>query len=231
MTFADEAAVSSVGADFDRTVREKLKARYPDGLSYELDTKWESLKNVLELYGTFLFLGMLLGAVCLFATILIIYYKQISEGYEDRRRFQIMQKIGMEERAVKRTIGSQLVMQFFLPLISLLRNAAQGSIRYRQQLAIMRQQNEDVEDFTRQLNDFKSKFSRNYQDATNRFNDAIREIDETIKHLQKVRDALLLSGKHLNSANSKVEDLTIKRLTKGNPTMTGKFEAAGIEIE
>lgn len=118
VTFADEAAVSSVGADFDRIVGEKLKARYPDGLSYELDTKWESLKNVLELYGTFLFLGMLLGAVCLFATILIIYYKQISEGYEDRRRFQIMQKIGMEERAVKRTIGSQLVMQFFLPLIT-----------------------------------------------------------------------------------------------------------------
>lgn len=121
--------------------------------------------------------------------------------------------------------------QFFLPLISLLRNAAQGSIRYRQQLAIMRQQNEDVEDFTRQLNDFKSKFSKNYQDATNRFNDAIKEIDETIKHLQKVRDALLLSGKHLSTANSKVEELTIKRLTKGNETMKEKFEAAGIEIE
>ena len=121
--------------------------------------------------------------------------------------------------------------QFFLPLISLLRNAAQGSIRYRQQLAIMRQQNEDVEDFTRQLNDFKSKFSKNYQDATNRFNDAIKEIDETIKHLQKVRDALLLSGKHLSTANSKVEELTIKRLTKGNETMKEKFEAAGISIE
>ncbi|MBQ4262393.1 MAG: DUF2130 domain-containing protein [Ruminococcus sp.] len=121
--------------------------------------------------------------------------------------------------------------QFFLPIISLLRNAAQGSLQYRQQLEIAKHQNEDVENFTRQLNEFKQKFSKNYQDATNRYNDAIKEIDATISHLQKVKESLLTSGEHLRRANSKVEDLTIKRLTRGNPTMTEKFAAAGIDTE
>ncbi len=116
VSFADEEAVSAVGTAFNRTVIDKLSAAYPGVLSYSLDTKWEALHNVLDMYGTFLFLGILLGLVCLFSTILIIYYKQVSEGYEDRERFQIMEKIGMEAKEVKKTIGSQMALQFFLPL-------------------------------------------------------------------------------------------------------------------
>ena len=117
--FADEEAVSAVGAELSKAIEEKLAAAYSgEELIFTLDTKWEALHNVLDMYGTFLFLGILLGFVCLFSTILIIYYKQISEGYEDRERFQIMEKIGMEPREVKRAIGSQLVLQFFLPLVT-----------------------------------------------------------------------------------------------------------------
>jgi len=117
VTFADEAAVSAVGAELNRSIEERLLSSYPgEEIIVSLDTKWEALHNVLDMYGTFLFLGILLGFVCLFSTILIIYYKQISEGYEDRERFQIMEKIGMEPREVKKAIGSQLVLQFFLPL-------------------------------------------------------------------------------------------------------------------
>lgn len=119
VTFADEAAVSEVGSKFSHAIEQKLAAMAPgEKLSFSLDTKWEALHNVLDMYGTFLFLGILLGFVCLFSTILIIYYKQISEGYEDRERFQIMEKIGMEPREVKKAIGSQLVLQFFLPLVT-----------------------------------------------------------------------------------------------------------------
>lgn len=119
--FADEDAVSAVGAELNRVIGEKLEAfgeASPGVLRYTLDTKWEAQHNVLDMYGTFLFLGILLGFVCLFSTILIIYYKQISEGYEDRERFQIMEKIGMESQEVKKTIGHQLILQFFLPLIT-----------------------------------------------------------------------------------------------------------------
>ena len=118
VTFADEAAAFAAGDKISSAVTERLRAEDGQVLTYNLDTKWESLHNVLEMYGTFLFLGILLGFVCLFSTILIIYYKQISEGYEDRARFQIMEKIGMEAREVKKTIGSQLVLQFFLPLMT-----------------------------------------------------------------------------------------------------------------
>ena len=106
--FANEDAVSAVGEELSRAIGEKLEAfgeASPGVLRYTLDTKWEALHNVLDMYGTFLFLGILLGFVCLFSTILIIYYKQISEGYEDRERFQIMEKIGMESQEVKKTIG------------------------------------------------------------------------------------------------------------------------------
>ena len=119
--FTDEDAVSAVGAELSQSIEKKLEAfgeASPGVLRYTLDTKWEALHNVLDMYGTFLFLGILLGFVCLFSTILIIYYKQISEGYEDRERFQIMEKIGMEPQEVKKTIGHQLVLQFFLPLIT-----------------------------------------------------------------------------------------------------------------
>ena len=118
VTFADEAAAFAAGDKISSAVTERLRAEDGQVLTYNLDTKWESLHNVLEMYGTFLFLGILLGFVCLFSTILIIYYKQISEGYEDRARFQIMEKIGMEAREVKKTIGSQLTLQFFLPLVT-----------------------------------------------------------------------------------------------------------------
>ena len=116
VSFADGEAASAAGDALSRSIVEQLKAECPDGLDYTLDTRWETEHNLLDMYGTFLFLGILLGFVCLFSTVLIIYYKQISEGYDDRERFQIMQKIGMEAREVKRVIGSQLVLQFFLPL-------------------------------------------------------------------------------------------------------------------
>ena len=116
--FTDEAAVSAIGTRFDEAVLDRLRAAHPGKLSFNLDTKWDTERSVLDMYGTFLFLGILLGFVCLFSTILIIYYKQISEGYEDRPRFQIMGKVGMEAKAVRKTIGSQLVLQFYLPLIT-----------------------------------------------------------------------------------------------------------------
>ena len=116
VSFADAEKASAVGKELDDAVTNALKAAHPGKLNVNLDTRWESLHNLLDMYGTFLFLGILLGFVCLFSTILIIYYKQISEGYEDRPRFQIMEKIGMEAREVKKTIGSQLILQFFLPL-------------------------------------------------------------------------------------------------------------------
>ena len=121
--------------------------------------------------------------------------------------------------------------QFFLPLISLLRNAAQNSLEVRRELAVARTQNVDVENFNNQLLDFKSRFSRNYELASRKFKEAIEEIDKTISHLQKTREALVSSENNLRLANSKAEDLTIKKLTKGNATMTEKFLDAGIEIE
>lgn len=102
--------------DISQTVVETLRKACPGELSYTLDTKWESFHNTLDMYGTFLFLGLLLGFVCLFSTVLVIYYKQIAEGYEDRARFQIMEKVGMEPKEVRETIGTQLRLQFFLPL-------------------------------------------------------------------------------------------------------------------
>lgn len=120
--------------------------------------------------------------------------------------------------------------QFFLPLISLLRNAAQNALGYRRELALARSQNLDVENFNNQLLDFKSRFSRNYELASRKFREAIEEIDKTISHLQKTRDALVSSENNLRLANDKAEDLSIKKLTKNNPTMTGLFQDAGIEI-
>lgn len=121
--------------------------------------------------------------------------------------------------------------QFFIPLISLLRNAARASLKYRQELATVRSQNIDVEAFNSQLKEFKDRFGRNYELASRRFGEAIDEIDKTILHLQKVKEDLVSSERNLRLANDKAEDLTIKRLTRGNPTMTEKFQEAGIEIE
>lgn len=120
--------------------------------------------------------------------------------------------------------------QFFIPLISLLRNAALSSIQTRRELAIAQQQNLDVQLFERAMREFKDKFGRNYQLASQHFANAIEEIDSTIKHLNKVKDYLTKSENQLRLANDKAQDLTIKRLTKDNPTMREKFEEAGISI-
>ena len=119
--------------------------------------------------------------------------------------------------------------QFFIPLISLLRNAAQASLDYRRQLVAVQNQNVDVENFNHQLQDFKERFSRDYRLASERFSDAIDEIDKSIARLQKVKEALLKSGEHLRHADAKAEELTVKRLTKGNETMKELFRDAGID--
>ncbi|MDO4291982.1 MAG: DUF2130 domain-containing protein [Eubacteriales bacterium] len=114
--------------------------------------------------------------------------------------------------------------QFFIPIITLLRNAALNSLQYRQELAVIRSQNIDISHFEDDMNDFKEKFSRNFRLASDRFRKAIDEIDKTIDHLQKTKEALLSSENNLRLANNKAEDLSIKRLTRNNPTMKAKFE-------
>ncbi len=113
--------------------------------------------------------------------------------------------------------------QFFIPMITLLRNAALNSLQYKQELAVIRNQNIDISNFEAEMNEFKEKFSRNYELASKKFKTAIEEIDKTIEHLQKTKEALLSSENNLRLANNKAEDLSIKRLTKNNPTMAAKF--------
>lgn len=113
--------------------------------------------------------------------------------------------------------------QFFIPIITLLRNAALNSLQYKQELAVIRNQNIDISNFEENMNDFKEKFARNYELASKKFKTAIKEIDNTIDHLQKTKEALLSSENNLRLANNKAEDLSIKRLTKNNPTMAAKF--------
>ena len=113
--------------------------------------------------------------------------------------------------------------QFFIPIITLLRNAALNSLQYRQELEVIRNQNIDISNFEADMNEFKDKFARNYRLASERFKTAIDEIDKTIIHLQKTKDALLSSENNLRLANNKAEDLTIKRLIAHNPTMAKKF--------
>jgi len=114
--------------------------------------------------------------------------------------------------------------QFFIPIISLLRNAGMKSLEYKTELSIMKNQNVDVTNFEDKINDFKTGFARNYDLASRQFGDAIKEIDKTMTHLQKTKEALLSSVNNLRLANNKAEDLTIKKLTHGNPTMKEKFE-------
>lgn len=114
--------------------------------------------------------------------------------------------------------------QFFIPIITLLRNAAMNSLKYKAELALVRNQNIDITDFEENINNFKEGFAKNYELASRKFKTAIEEIDKTIDHLQKTKDALLSSENNLRLANNKTEDLTIKKLTRGNPTMTAKFE-------
>lgn len=113
--------------------------------------------------------------------------------------------------------------QFFIPMITLLRNAALNSLKYKSELALVRAQNVDITNFEESMNSFKDGFARNYDLASRKFKTAIEEIDKTINHLQKTKDALLSSENNLRLANNKAQDLTIQRLTRGNPTMAAKF--------
>jgi len=113
--------------------------------------------------------------------------------------------------------------QFFIPMITLLRNAAMNSLKYKAELALVRSQNVDITNFEDNINKFKDGFAKNYDLASRKFKTAIEEIDKTIDHLQKTKEALLSSENNLRLANNKAEDLTIKKLTRGNPTMTAKF--------
>lgn len=119
--------------------------------------------------------------------------------------------------------------QFFLPMISILRNAALNSMAYKAELAVVRSQNIDITNFEEQMETFKSGFARNYDLASRKFQTAIDEIDKTILHLQKTKDALVSSENNLRLANNKAQDLTIKRLTRNNPTMKAAFEALAEE--
>ena len=113
--------------------------------------------------------------------------------------------------------------QFFIPIITLLRNAGMKSLEYKAELSIMRNQNIDITNFEDKINDFKTGFARNYDLASRKFMTAISEIEKTISHLEKTKAALLSSENNLRLANNKAEDLTIKKLTYNNPTMTEKF--------
>ena len=113
--------------------------------------------------------------------------------------------------------------QFFLPIISLLRNASMEALKYKSQIDLMKRENYDITNFESTLEQFKNAVGKNVSLAQDRFNDAITEIDKSITHLQKTKEALILSKKHLLSADSKSQDLTVKKLTRNNPTMKEKF--------
>ena len=113
--------------------------------------------------------------------------------------------------------------QFFIPIITLLRNAAMNSLKYKTELALVKAQSVDITNFENELETFKSAFARNYDLASQKFQKAIDEIDKSIDHLQKTKEALLGTDRNLRLANDKAQDVTIKKLTKGNPTMAAKF--------
>jgi hypothetical protein len=115
--------------------------------------------------------------------------------------------------------------QFFIPIITLLRNAALNSLKYQQELQVVRNQQVDIQNFEENMMAFKEGFARNYRLASEKFQKAIEEIDKTIDHLQKTKDALLSSENNLRLANNKAEDLTIKKLTKNAPTVKAMFDA------
>jgi hypothetical protein len=113
--------------------------------------------------------------------------------------------------------------QFFIPIITLLRNAAMNSLKYKSELALVKAQNIDITNFESELDTFKTAFAKNYDLASDRFQTAVDEIDKSINHLQKTKDALLSTVRNLRLANDKAQDVTIKKLTRGNPTMASKF--------
>ena len=113
--------------------------------------------------------------------------------------------------------------QFFIQIITLLRNAAQHSLKYKSELSLIKEQNIDVTNFESDLEKFKSSFSKNFDLSSRKFSTAIDEIDKSINHLQKTKDALLSTDRNLRLANDKLQDVTIKKLTRNNPTMAKKF--------
>jgi hypothetical protein len=113
--------------------------------------------------------------------------------------------------------------QFFIPMITLLRNAALNSLTYKSELTLVKAQNIDVTNFEDQLNDFRDSFGRSYRLASERFSDAVASIDKSIAQLQKTKENLLKSEDHYRIANNKADDLSVKKLTRGNPTMMAKF--------
>jgi hypothetical protein len=119
--------------------------------------------------------------------------------------------------------------QFFLQIISLLRNAAISSLQYKAELALVKAQSIDVTNFESKLEDFKSGFARNFELASRKFQTAIDEIDKSISHLEKTKEALIHSDRNLRLANDRAQDVTVKKLTRGNPTMKAMFEQAGGE--
>jgi hypothetical protein len=114
--------------------------------------------------------------------------------------------------------------QFFIPIITLLRNASMNSMQYKAELSYMRNQNIDITNFEDNVTKFKEGFAKNYELASRQFKTAIDEIDKTMDHLQKTKEALLSSVNNLRLANNKADELTIKKLTQGNPTMKAKFD-------
>ena len=113
--------------------------------------------------------------------------------------------------------------QFFLPIITLLRNAAQHALQYKNELALVKAQNIDITNFEDELESFKTAFGNNYRLASEKFKAAIDEIDKSIKHLEKTKEALIGTDRNLRLANDKAQDVTIKKLTRKNPTMAAKF--------
>jgi len=117
--------------------------------------------------------------------------------------------------------------QFFIPIITLLRNAAMNALQYKTELALVKAQNIDITNFESELDQFKTAFAKNYDLASRHFQTAVDEIDKSILHLQKTKDALLSTSNNMRLANNKAQDVTIKRLTRGNPTMAAKFDELG----
>lgn len=117
--------------------------------------------------------------------------------------------------------------QFFLTLIGIITNTARNALEYKRELAVVKNQNIDVTNFESKLNDFKNSFALNSERASKNFNKAIEDIDKSIKYLEDTKEALIKTIKNFGTANNKLEDLTVKRLTRGNPTMTAMFEEAG----
>ena len=115
--------------------------------------------------------------------------------------------------------------QFFLPMITLLRNAALNSLQYKQELALVREQNIDITHFEEDLDAFKVAFAKNYQSASTNFGKAIEEIDKAIRRMEEIKKFLTTSENQLRLANNKLDDVSVKKLTRKNPTMKAKFEA------